>query len=152
MTEDPGAHLDHPRIAEDPVRRAVEVRPQTQSVLDRGDPPLQVPHEGPGGEAQHVPVPIAVQRDRVAGRGDLPGQRGVPLHLLAAEEEGGSRVRRVEGLEHRGGPLGMRTVVEGDRRSLGVVDSPRQAEDAGDARHDGSERGSPPSGRGSGRR
>jgi hypothetical protein len=82
-----------------------------------------------------------VDRHGVPGGRDLRCERGIPFDLLSAEEEDRRRAARAERLEHRRRPLRMRPVVEGQRNGARAVDSPRQAEQLGDARHDRRERG-----------
>ena len=63
---------------------------------------------------------VAVQRDRMAGGGDLGRQRPGPPHLLADQEERRLHAGGREQLEHRGRALRMRAVVEGDRHGRRV--------------------------------
>ena len=74
----------------------------------------------PGREAQQVAMAVAVERDLVAGVGDLAGERGVAPDLLADEEERRPDLVRGEDLEHGRRALGVRPVVEGERVALPV--------------------------------
>ena len=96
-------------------------------------------------------MPVSVHGDDVPRRGDLGGQPRIPVHLLSAEEEGGGRIKGGQRLEDGWRPLRVRAVIEGERDAHGIVDPARQAENAGDRRHDRGERRRPPRGRRGGR-
>jgi hypothetical protein len=66
-------------------------------------------------------VAVAVQLHVVAALDDRPGQTGLGLHLLADEEEGRPRTRRLERLEQPGCGVPVRAVVERQHDSLGPV-------------------------------
>jgi hypothetical protein len=57
----------------------------------------------------------AVQRRLVPALGELARQAGLRLDLLADEEEGGRRPRRLERVEHRRRRVAVGAVVEGQR-------------------------------------
>ena len=65
---------------------------------------------------------IAVDADLVTAVGDLLCELGEATDLLADEEEDRLLAGRLEQIENGGRPLGMRTVVEGQRR-LGPVEA-----------------------------
>jgi hypothetical protein len=71
----------------------------------------------PRRQAQEAAVPMAVQGNLVAGRGDLGGELVPALHLLANEEEGCLHLGLAEELEDRRSPLRVRSVVEGEQGS-----------------------------------
>ncbi len=77
-------------------------------------------------QTQLEAVPVTVQGDQVPLGGDPLGERRPPLHLLADEEEGGRGSVPGQNLEHRGGSLRVRPVVEGERdpRSLELAHQP----------------------------
>ena len=58
-------------------------------------------------------MPVAVQSDLVAAPDDLACELGPPLHLLADEEEGRTRIAALERVEDGGRPFRMWAVVEG---------------------------------------
>jgi hypothetical protein len=72
-----------------------------------------VPHL-PERQAQEAAVPMAVQRNLVAGCGDLGSEPGPAFDLLADEKEGGPQVGLAEELEDGRSPLCVRPVVEGE--------------------------------------
>lgn len=61
---------------------------------------------------------VAVQLHAVAGGNDLSDKRRPPHHLLTGEEEGRRRPPLAQNLEHRGGPLRVRPVVEGQGNAV----------------------------------
>ena len=107
---------------------------------DRGDAAVEVGIEGSRKQPQRVSVPVAVQRDHVAGRGDLGGQGGISLDLLSDQEEGRLSARVPERLEHGRRALRMRAVVEGDRDPAPIGVAPRHPEGPCDRRRHGRER------------
>ena len=97
-------------------------------------------------------VPVAVQRDRVAGRDDLPASAGSRSTCSPQRKKVAVASAASQRLEHRGRALRMGAVVEGERHALGVVDPPRQRR--GRRRRAGTmgaSAGVAPGGRGSGR-
>jgi hypothetical protein len=68
----------------------------------------------PGRQAQEAAVPMAVERDLVAGGGDFGGELWPALDLLANEEEGCLYAGRAEKLEHGRSGLRMGSIVEGE--------------------------------------
>ncbi len=77
----------------------------------------------PGRQAQEAAVPMAVERDLVAGGGDLGGELRPALDLLANEEEGCLYAGRAEKLEHSRSGLRMGSIVEGEQHPIGGVEA-----------------------------
>ena len=113
------------RGAVDAVWRAVVGGRGAGCVLDRGAPLLEVALELQGSESQLQAVAVAVQRDRMALREDLPDQRRAPAHLLADDEERGAGAGAGQDLKDHRRALWVRPVVEGDRHR-GRIDRARQ--------------------------
>ena len=64
-------------------------------------------------------MPVAVERHLVPGGDDPPDELRAAAHLLPHDEERRRRSARRERLQHRGRPLGMRSVVECERDARG---------------------------------
>lgn len=93
---------------------------------DRGGGAVEVGARGARRNAQQHAVAVAVDADRVAGGGDLRGERRAGAHLLADQEEGRARARAREDVEDRGGALRVRAVVEGQREARQPVGAVRR--------------------------
>ena len=82
-------------------------------------------------QAQQVAMPVAVQRDLMAGVGDLARERRVAQHLLADQEERRRHTLAREDLQHRRRALRVRAVVERQRVAAAaggaVLDAERRA-------------------------
>ncbi len=90
-------------------------------VLDRHPGALGVLEELSRSQPQQVAVAVTVQLDPVTGGDDLRHQRRAALDLLADQEEGRSRVRLAQDLQHDWRALRMRAVVEGERHARGAI-------------------------------
>src|SRR5436309_4485526 len=77
----------------------------------------------PRRQPQEAAVAVAVEGNLVPGRGDLGGELGQTLDLLADEKEGRPHVGLAEELEGGRGPLRVRSVVEGEQGSIACVET-----------------------------
>jgi hypothetical protein len=105
--------------AEDAVWRAIERRQHTSRLGNRLDGAVEIVGERTHGASEQQGVPVAVHGDLVACRHDLARERRPEPYLLTDEEEGCSRTAALELVEHSGGAVEMRAVVE--RQCDGIV-------------------------------
>src|SRR6185436_2408486 len=104
----------------------MQERRAARGVRDRRRGPIEVIPDLSRCEPQEVAVAAAVKGDVMTLGDDLGRERGLPLDLLADQEEGGGCACRREDLEHRRGPCRVWTVVEGERDTLQPLETCRQ--------------------------
>jgi hypothetical protein len=79
---------------------------------------------------------MTVQLHPVARGDDLGDQRRPALHLLAGEKERGRGAALAQSLEHRGGPLWVRAIIEGEDNALVPVPPHLYSQGGAEPRHD----------------
>src|SRR5579864_3255586 len=100
------------------------------------DAPLQVGIELTPAHAQLEAMAVAMESHHVPLGSDLRRELRAPLRLFADQEENRPHRLALENLKHRRRPLGMGTVVEGQRDATGVRQRPPQTQRPGGPRID----------------
>ena len=110
---------EHKRCGiEDAIGRPVAQRQLPGRLRDHRLCAPEIVADLPRCQPQEAAVPVAVERNLVAGCGELGGEPGQTLDLLADEEESRAHVRLAEEIEGRRSSPRVRAVVEGEQGSI----------------------------------
>jgi hypothetical protein len=112
--------------------------PDADGVLDHAHAPLEIVCRLPAPHPELEAMPVAVEGHNMAACVNPGRQLGALLDLLADQEEDRLEAGLAEELEHRRGPLGMRSVIEAENDAVSASEPPGKTQGVGGVQDHGS--------------